>query len=270
MNTNKILSASILDLVFEDRNKEYGAYELRKTYPRRITKALLITGAIAVLIFSGAILANSLRLDKKGEFDITTVTIQSLPEDEKLPEPLPEKKQPEPPVQTEKLTEFKVTPDDKADEPPPDQDDLVKSKISDFQQTGVVDSGLAEPKIDDPKGIIEANNHVEPDVPFTKVEKEAKFAGNWEKFLTKNLNAYVPGENGAPLGSYRVIIQFVVDKEGNVSDLKPLTNLGYGMEQEAMRVLKKATKWEPGIQNGIAVKSYRVQPITFVIGQEEQ
>jgi len=50
-----------------------------------------------------------------------------------------------------------------------------------------------------------------------------------------------------------------------VSELKPLTNMGYGMEQEAMRVLKKADKWNPAVQNGRHVKTYRRQPITFLI-----
>ena len=64
------------------------------------------------------------------------------------------------------------------------------------------------------------------------------------------------------------MIQFVVDVEGNVSDIKPLTNHGYGLEQEAVRVLKKAAKWEPAIQNGVKVKAYRKQVITFqVLGE---
>ena len=62
--------------------------------------------------------------------------------------------------------------------------------------------------------------------------------------------------------------RFVVDKEGNVSDIKPLTDIGYGMEQEAVRVLKKATKWEAAIQNGYPVKAYRKQAITFQVTEE--
>ena len=61
----------------------------------------------------------------------------------------------------------------------------------------------------------------------------------------------------------------MVDTNGTVSDIKPLTNLGYGMEQEAVRVLKKATKWEPAIQNGRKVKAYRRQKITFQVMSDE-
>ena len=61
------------------------------------------------------------------------------------------------------------------------------------------------------------------------------------------------------------MVQFVIDQEGKVSEITALTNMGYGMEQEAIRVLKKADKWNPAIQNGRPVKMYRRQPITFLI-----
>jgi protein TonB len=103
---------------------------------------------------------------------------------------------------------------------------------------------------------------------FEKVDIEASFPGGevaWRKFLEQNLRADVPLKRGAPAGSYTVWIQFVVDKNGNVSDLKPLTNLGYGMEAEIVRVLKKSPKWIPANQNGSTVRAYRKQPVTFVI-----
>jgi protein TonB len=60
----------------------------------------------------------------------------------------------------------------------------------------------------------------------------------------------------------------VVDKEGNISDLRALTNHGYGMEQEAVRVIQKGPKWTPAQQNGRHVKAYRKQPITFQVTGE--
>jgi protein TonB len=59
-----------------------------------------------------------------------------------------------------------------------------------------------------------------------------------------------------------------VDAEGGVSDIKTLTNHGYGMEEEAIRVITKGPTWTPAIQNGQNVKSYRKQPFTFVITAE--
>ncbi len=143
---------------------------------------------------------------------------------------------------------------------------MQRSQI--FKQDGVADIGITEPaKIDEGKGIIEENKNKEPEI-WTSVEVDAKFNGNWEKFLIKNLNPNVPVDNSAPPGVYKVVVQFVVDLDGNISDIKALTNNGYGMEQEAIRVLKRATKWEPAFQNGTHVKAYRSQPITFQVTEE--
>jgi len=103
---------------------------------------------------------------------------------------------------------------------------------------------------------------------FDKVDIEASFPGGdqaWRKFLEKNLNAQVAADNGAPIGIYTVIAQFIVDKEGNVTDIKALTNYGYGLEKEVLRALKLQTHWSPAMQNGEPVKAYRKQPVTFVM-----
>jgi preprotein translocase subunit SecG len=104
-----------------------------------------------------------------------------------------------------------------------------------------------------------------------KVEIESAFAGGypgWTAFLQKNLNSNVPVDKGAPEGKYTVMTQFVVDENGKISDLKTLTHLGYGMEEEVLRVMKLSPDWSPAVQDGHAVKSYSKQPITFVISAE--
>ena len=100
------------------------------------------------------------------------------------------------------------------------------------------------------------------------VEKEAHFAGEdagWIKFLQRNLNPNVPVNNRAPAGTYTVVIQFVVDKNGDITDIKPLTKFGFGMEEEVIRILKKSPKWVAAWQYGRTVKAYRKQPVTFVV-----
>ncbi len=106
---------------------------------------------------------------------------------------------------------------------------------------------------------------------FERVEVEALFPGGvqaWRSFLERTLNANIPVDNRAPSGSYTVIIQFVVNKNGEISDLKALTNHGYGMEKEVIRVLKKSPYWTPAMQNGKPVRAYRKQPVTFFISNE--
>ena len=65
-----------------------------------------------------------------------------------------------------------------------------------------------------------------------------------------------------------MVVQFVVDKEGNVSDIKALTNHGYGVEEESVRVLKKAPKWQPAMAAGFTVKAYHKQVIIFEVTGE--
>ena len=102
-------------------------------------------------------------------------------------------------------------------------------------------------------------------------EIPASFRGGqeaWIKYLQKNINPNVPVDNGAPEGSYTVYVQFIVDIDGSVSNIKALTNHGYGMEEEAVRLITKGPTWIPAIQNGQTVKSYRKQPLTFQIQAE--
>jgi len=87
MDANKILSADILDLVFENRNKDYGAYELRKTYNGRITKALIITASIAVIAMGGSFLANSFQDKNPKQLNVKDIVLENLKEEEKKPEP---------------------------------------------------------------------------------------------------------------------------------------------------------------------------------------
>ena len=106
---------------------------------------------------------------------------------------------------------------------------------------------------------------------YDKVEIDAKFPGGdgaWRKYLERALQGVNPADEGAPEGTFTTLVQFVVDKEGNISDVKALTNHGFGMEEAAIRVIKKGPNWTPAVQNGRAVKAYRKQPITFqVVGE---
>ena len=268
MQTNKILSAPLIDLIFDGRNKEYGAYYLRKTYEQRIKKSLLVTFSVVALIIGGTALAgNSKKSDPVYKIS-GGVDLIDLPPDEKIPEPPPKQETPPPEevqVKQEKLVEMEIVEDDKVIEPPPSQDALAVAKIGDVKLDGILDTKIAIPEVQKgiESGIIQGKRNTEPDLPFTIVHVEAQFIGDWVKFLTRNLDPETPTRNDAPVGRYTVVVQFVVDKEGVVSDIKALTNHGYGLEAEAVRVLKKAPKWKPAIQNGYEVKAYRKQLITF-------
>jgi Gram-negative bacterial TonB protein C-terminal/GldM C-terminal domain len=106
---------------------------------------------------------------------------------------------------------------------------------------------------------------------FTKVDIEASYPGGnpaWKKFLEKNLNPNVPVDHGAPIGVYTVMVQFVIDASGNVSEIKALTNWGYGMENEVLKLMRKSGQWTPAMQNGRPVRAYRKQPVTFAVMED--
>jgi protein TonB len=172
-----------------------------------------------------------------------------------------------------KFTPPKIVPDEevKKDEIPPETKELEDTKIAVENQEGIKDENLAPTIVDDGKQVVEQKKEEDENQVFTKVEVEAKFPGGekeWKRFLERNLEANVPVDNNAPEGTYTVTVQFIVDKEGNISDVRALSSHGYGMEDEAIRVIKKGPRWEPAVQNGRQVKAYRKQPITFVVAAE--
>ncbi|MEO8403071.1 MAG: energy transducer TonB [Chitinophagaceae bacterium] len=265
MEANRILSSSLLDLVFDNRNKEYGAYELRVTYPERIKRALIFVFIFLLLIIAGTLLASKLKPSSSVALITKEFELQQVQEEEKPPPVVPPPPRQEPPQQIEmkQFTPPVIVDDDKVEEPPPAQPDLSDVKIDIKNQEGIPDDGIVKPgELDGNKGIIEESK-TKSDEPFRSVEVEAKFEGDWSRFLLKNLRGEIPVGNGAAVGKYRVAIEFVVDVDGSVSNIKPVSNNGYGMEEEAVRVLKKAAKWRPGIQNGIPVKAYHTQIIVF-------
>ncbi|MBU3714737.1 MAG: hypothetical protein FGM46_07285 [Ferruginibacter sp.] len=113
-----------------------------------------------------------------------------------------------------------------------------------------------------------SNNEDDENKIFTKVDVDASFPGDlvgWQKYLQSALDATIPAKYGAPPGSYTVIIRFIVDKDGSVSDVFSETAHGYGMETESIRVIRNSGKWTPAIQNGRNVTAYKRQPITWMV-----
>lgn len=103
---------------------------------------------------------------------------------------------------------------------------------------------------------------------FSRVEVEASFPGGddaWRSYLRKNLNAATPVDHGAKAGVYTVIVKFIVGRDGSLTGVACETDPGFGMCQEAMRVIKAGPKWTPAIQNGRNVNAYRRQPLSFMV-----
>lgn len=275
MESNKILSADLLDIIFEGRNKSYGAYELRKTYNRRIGLALLITTGIALLIFIGSIVANSMSDDDSNkQMDVKDLALEEVKVEEKKPPPPPPPPRlpPPPPIETVKFTPPKIVKDEevKPDEKPPEMEKIQEAVVDIKNQEGEKDMGIIAPPVED-KGtqVVQAPPVVKEDEDkiFTKVEIEAAFPGGesaWTRYVTREIQKNIDEltESGES-GTCRV--RFVVDKEGNVSDVEALTMKRTKLAEVAVNAIRKGPKWTPAQQNGRYVKAFREQPITFTI-----
>jgi len=278
MEVNKILTADILDIIFEGRNKDYGAYELRKTYNRRILRAMIFMIAILILLFVGFLVANKISETSKNEVVVQDVQLEEIKQEEKKeePPPPPPPPKPEPPkVEITKFTPPKIVKDEevKEEEKPPEVEKLEDTKIGAINQEGIKDEGIVAPPVADAgKGVIEApkKDLTNYDEIFTKVEIESSYPGGpgaWMRYLNKTFRYPQEAQENEIQGT--VVVQFIVDKEGNVSEVEAVSGpTNGGLRDEAIRVIKKSGKWEPAVQNGRKVKSYKKQPITFKLEAE--
>lgn len=272
MEKNKILEANILDIIFDGKNKDYGAYQLRKHYKKTLAKALLITGSCLLLVISGTVIAGLRDGNDRVLLNTVDTELAVVKEDPPPPElpPPPPPELPKPPELNQVIftppivvKDIEVAPEDKIMEIT-DQTAISNQTIITDNTTQIVqapvelkESGVTEPQKKDTENEI-----------FVKVEKEASFEGGedgWRNYLRKNLNPEVPVNNGAEAGKYTVIVRFVVSLDGSVSGITCENDPGFGMCQEAARVIRKTKNWTPAIQNGNHVPAYRRQPIVFVV-----
>jgi len=276
MEANKILQADILDVLFEGRNKEYGAYELRKKYNRRIVLALAITGAVAVAAVAASIIAKQLGNRGDNQVKVSEVVIQNVKElDESKPPPPPPpppKTPPPPKVEMAKFTPPVIKKDEevKKEEIPP-VEKLEDTKIDVQNQEGIKDQNIATPPpVDEGKKVVEEPK-VDENQVFTKVEIEASVDPKaWSRWLTTQLQRYIEDAASAGMepGTYTVQVKFLVERDGSITDVQALNDPGFGLAKAAVDVVRKGPKWNPGIQNGKQVRSYHTQPITFVVQEQ--
>ncbi len=275
MDVNKILTADFLDLIFDGRNKEYGAYDLRKTYNKRITYALIGTFIICALLLVGSIIANTTK-KAKAEIIVQDVSLENVQQEKKPepPPPPPPPKQEPPKVEITKFTPPKIVKDEevKEDDEIKEVEKLEDTKIGAINQEGAKDDGIVAPPVETGTGVVEAPKVEEDyDKVFTVVQIAAEFPGGlpaWSKYLERNLNRDLPVENGAPPGKYTVVVSFIVSKDGSISDVVAENDPGYGTKAEAVRVITKGPKWKPAVQNGRNVIYRHKQSITFQVSEE--
>lgn len=268
MEAKEILKADILDIIFEGRNKSYGAYELRKTYNKRITIALVGTVVLILLLLIGSAIVNQINKNSKIEMKTSDVTLQQIQPDEPPPPPPPPPKlPPPPPVATIKFTPPKVVKDEEVIEPPPEVKKIEEAKVDIKTVEGTKDLGVVAPPSDERGTQIVAappEKKEDPDKIFTKVEIEASFPGGpqaWQRYVTKAIQAQLDEFTESDYGT--CVVRFIVDRNGVVSDVQATTMKGTKLAEVSVNAIRKGPKWTPAQQNGRFVNAYCLQPVTL-------
>lgn len=266
-----ILKQEWIDVVFSGRNKAYGAYELRKANPRNTNRALLFGVIFFVLVISLKTIINMIdgfipKADEKVKMTEVILT-PPPPEKKDVPPPPP----PEPPKPKQDMVKFPplvVKPDIEVKEDPPTQEELKVADPGPKDQKG---DPNAEIRIDEPVGnsdikqVTEDENKV-----FVSVETNPEFPGGLDKFgkyLYDNIK--YPGVDRENNIQGKVYVQFVVEKDGSLTDISAIRGPSNTLKEEAVRVVKKSPKWKPGIQNGRPVRVQYTVPINFTLGSDE-
>ena len=268
MTNKEILQADLLDILFEHRNKLYGAYALRKTYSSRLGIALGVAlSTVLLFILMSFINKKDERNEQKGYNDIVILRQLEIPPDEKKElEPPPKAKQ-KPPVAEVDYQPPQIVPDNKVKETLPDLDDIDNANISDKNIEGDKPTGIANDKPESKgNGDVVAKEPENNDPPLPS--REPSFPGGpaaWLTFLQRYLQAPADVEPGQRI---EVQVRFWIDVDGNVSRAEIIKSGGSAFDKEVLRVMKKMPKWEPALQAGRPIAVAYQQPVIF-IGQEE-
>ncbi len=274
MEKLSLLTADLLDILFEYRNKMYGAYELRRTYPRRMAYAVCGTVFICLLFVGGTLLANAEKASQFAEIKDIQLSKIVVPEEPPVQPPPPLPKQEIPKVEMTTFTPPKIVADElvQPEEEVKDIEKLDETRLGPINQEGVKDDGTITPPVETSK-LTTKDPQADLDVDriYTTVQIPASFpggAGAWNKYLQSHLNSDVPIQNGAPVAKYTVIVSFVVARDGSISDVVAENDPGYGTTAEALRVIRKGPNWVAAVQNGRNVIYRHKQTITFQVNEE--
>lgn len=258
-----IIKNQWLDIVFEGRNKAYGAYDLRKSNTKTTVKALLIGAAFCCLAISIPKLMSLLPEKENNEVfkDIKMQKIKLPPKKVEVPKPLTPPPPPPPKVDQVKFVKPVVAKAEDVTEEPPKIEEIKTKKLGSETIKGDPDAKI---QIDEPVGkgpavVVEQDDNQVYNTAGIQVKPD--FPGGMDKFYGfVGSNYRTPEEDGL---KGKVYVSFVVEKDGSLTDIKVLRDIGYGTGAEAVRVLKRSPKWTPGIQNGKPVRVFYTLPITI-------
>ncbi|MBK9107138.1 MAG: energy transducer TonB [Saprospiraceae bacterium] len=268
MEKKDYLKLSWDDMIFEGRNKAYGAYILRKIYDNNMSKALILGILLFVFGVSSPMIIKIVRgwIPEKANKDMMkeVVLAEPPPMDPNKPPPPPPPKVEPPPIKDQiKFVPPKVKKDEEVKEeepPPPTIEEMEDKDVSDVTREGDddgIDASLAEP----PPVMEEEKKE---DEPFKFVEQMPTFPDGdaaMMKYIREKIRyPAIAKENGI---EGTVVIQFVVTSSGDINRVQVARGIGGGCDEEAVRVVKSMPNWKPGKHNGKAVPVSFTLPIRF-------
>lgn len=273
---NSQKNQTIDDMVFENRNKEYGAYFLRKNYSKYLTKAAIYGVGSMVLLLGGSWalqkFAPDLLADETTVVDINLEDLQQEEEEEEdIPPPPPPPEEPPPPPPEINQIQF-LPPEPKADEevkieePPPTIEETKEAVISTKTVEGEKVTDVFTPPPPPPPAVTKPAGLGKPkeEEIFTAVEQNPEFPGGQSemyKFINSQIKYPAAAQRANVSG--RVFVKFVVEKDGSIGNVEVLKGIGFGCDEEAIRVIKQMPKWNPGRQNGKNVRVYFTMPVFY-------
>ncbi len=261
-------SGDLMELLFRGKNKSFGAYDLYRSYPKHIKRSMLILIGVVLSILVGYriydFVSSKVSFSNKKVYKAPT-TLTAPPPLEDKQAPPPEAPPPPPPVAKQiKFDVPEIVKDALDQEAMKDIDKVIEDKgqISNVDVEGKVDDVPVD--FVEPKGI-EGGKSSEP-LAWADVMPE--FSGGEAKlmaFLRQNIKYPAQAIEADIQGT--VVVEFVVEPDGSISNAKVLEGLGGGCSKEALRVVNKMPKWKPGIQAGNPVRVFFTLPIEFTLDE---
>ncbi|MFA6152558.1 MAG: TonB family protein [Chitinophagaceae bacterium] len=277
MDSKMLLQSNYLDIIFDGRNKAYGSYELRTTYPQRMKKAGVYIFMLAASLTFYTVWANSAKTIPVVPFPMQLDTTRFTAVDLDIPkEPIVP---PAPPLKTVQANTVKMTiPDVVVDNKVKPDDVMAKQKDLENAVAGTsnsigVDSGNISSTNNDGKltgtgtGFGEGDGKKFKETIPVFVEQMPEFPGGQEKlmeYLSNNIQYPAQAVNAGQQG--KVQVKFVVNEDGSISNVITTRGFGFGSEQESIRVVSGMPKWKAGRNNGKPVKVWFQLPVIFKLG----
>ena len=281
MAKNDLFRKDWLDIVFEHRNKAYGAYNLRKN-SSRTTVLSLVAGMFlfSAVFIVPTVISNLFASNDPGSVIVIideVIKPTAIEEEIFIPKEEPIVELPANKVETVlsktkevEFLEFEVAEANEVTTVAPTVDDFIDANPGahnlDANPDGVI--AIDEARTDNPDEVVDSNDAttgeaLEDTTVYIGVSTKAEPYETMAKFSSRFVGSFRTPELDASVKEVKVIMSFIVEKDGSLTDIKVMRDPGYGVGQEAIRVLKRMPKWKPAMNKGKAVRSQFTLPVTI-------